>query len=56
MNSKSIKKYYSEKGFVVIKDFFSKKQLTDLEDGIIKNAKKILPNLNINSKKLSNIK
>ena len=50
MNSKSIKKYYSEKGFVVIKDFFSKKQLTDLEDGIIKNAKKILPNLNINSK------
>ena len=50
MNSKSIKKYYSEKGFVVIKDFFQKKQLTDLEDGIIKNAKKILPNLNINSK------
>ena len=56
MNLKSIKKYYNENGYVVLKNFFSKKKISELENGIIKNAFKIIQNKNIKQHSVSNLK
>tara|TARA_B110000967_G_C18901321_1_gene575492 strand:+ start:8568 stop:9392 length:825 start_codon:yes stop_codon:yes gene_type:complete len=55
VNLKAIKKYYNNNGFVILKDFFSKKQLSELEKGLAKNAFKIISKFKINNKPLSDL-
>ena len=56
VNLKSIKKNYIKNGYVILKNFFSKKQIYELEKAIIKNAIKIIPNKSINQLSVSDLK
>ncbi len=56
VNTKAIKKSYTDNGFIIMRDFISKKLLSDLKLGVIKNAFKVVPNFKISSELLSNTK
>ena len=56
VNIKAIKKFYNDNGYIILRDFISKKHLKELKLGIIKNAFKIISYKDINVDLLSNIK
>ena len=55
VNIKAIKKFYNDNGYIILRDFISKKHLKELKLGIIKNAFKIISYKDINVDLLSNI-